>query len=448
MPAFYPGVYNEGSYDKSITKARKDLEQDYPGCFVFIHSRESGKVKVIRKEPPSGQTNIVAGRFEIKAHTLFGRTFGYDYYVLAEGLLSYDGNTDPAYSTVSDGTVADMQVAIFPSGFPEPGMPPSPPQVFQMAYYSMTRRDGHPNRFRRTLFVDPTNWMGDSRIDGRRYLSEFTLPGTHNSHATGNNVPFPTNLPGIKGWVTCQSWGVRKQLELGVRFVDLRVGTGMKMVHGRSDLTGTLWDVMNELTGFLRDHPSETVTVSIKWDEESFRGTQVPEPASFGPDMEKMTRERGSWYTGTTIPTLDEVRGKMILLRRFGNSNLGLELGNQFKGPSSGPAPPGLDPKEQQWFGNKQELDWVKTTPNNRDTIWMTWLSSFNTGKNLNPWDFASYTNPMLQQYLEETNVPRAEKLGLVVVDFLDGLYTPGSGGRGRDSACFLSEKLILTNFD
>jgi hypothetical protein len=42
--------------------------------------------------------------------------------------------------------------------------------------------------------------------------------------------------------------------------------------------------------------------------------------------------------------------------------------------------------------------------------------------------------------------VPRAEKLGLVVVDFLDGLYTPG--GHGKDSASFLAEKLILTNFD
>jgi 1-phosphatidylinositol phosphodiesterase len=292
--------------------------------------------------------------------------------------------------------------------------------------------------------------MGDSRIDGKRFLSEFTLPGTHNSHATANNVPFLTSLPYIRGWVICQTWGVRKQLEVGVRFVDLRVGTGMKMVHGRSGLTGDLWGVLDELTGFLRDHPSETVIVSIKWDEESLiSGAGVPEPSSFGPEMEKMTRERGSWYTGTTIPTLDEVRGKMVLLRRFGNSNLGLGLGNQVKddsSPSPGPAPPGLSPQEQHWFGNRHRLDWVKTTPNTRDNIWMTWLSAYDTGKKLNPWDFASRENPMLEQYLEETNAPRAEKLGLVVVDFLDGLYTPG--GHGRDSASFLAEKLILTNFD
>lgn len=99
---------------------------------------------------------------------------------------------------------------------PEPGM--SLPRLF--TYFSIVRRDGSPqvhhlypcytellifrprNRFRRTLFVDPANWMGDSRIDGKRFLSEFALPGTHNSHASGDNVPFPTNLPGMKGWVT------------------------------------------------------------------------------------------------------------------------------------------------------------------------------------------------------------------------------------------------------
>ncbi|KAF7347074.1 PLC-like phosphodiesterase [Mycena venus] len=394
--SFDPGrVYDEGSCDKAIRKARAHLENDYPGCFVLIHSRKSGKVRVIRKDPPFGQTNIVAGRLEIKAHTLFGRTFGYDYYVLAEGFLSYEGNTGPAYLAVSEGTMADVQV--------------------QTAYLTMARRDGHPNRFRRTLFVDPANWMGDSRIDGTRFLSEFTLPGTHDSHATGGNVPIlMASIPRMKGWVTCQSWGVRKQLELGVRFVDLRVGTGMKMVHGRSDLTRDLWGVMDELTGFLRDHPSETVIVSVKWSERRLWGNSTAVGT----------------LVHTTIPTLDEVRGKMILLRRFANSNLGLELGNQVQdgGAPSPSLPPGLNDKEQHWFMNRNRL------------------SSYDWGKGLNPWDFASYENPMLQQYLEEINVPRAEKLGLVIFDFLDGLYTPF--GWGKDSACFLSEKLILTNFD
>ncbi|KAJ7907098.1 hypothetical protein B0H13DRAFT_2332712 [Mycena leptocephala] len=175
MPAFDPArIYDDESYDKAIARARDDLEKDYPGCSVFIHSGENGK---------------------IKSHALFGSTFGYDYYVLAEGLLSYEG-TDPAYSTVSGGTMVDVQTFILIP--PEPGM--SLPRLF--TYFSIVRRDGSPNRFRRTLFVDPANWMGDSRIDGKHFLSEFALPGTHNSHASGDNVPFPTNLPGMKGWVT------------------------------------------------------------------------------------------------------------------------------------------------------------------------------------------------------------------------------------------------------
>ncbi|KAJ7506858.1 hypothetical protein B0H11DRAFT_2272104 [Mycena galericulata] len=160
MPAFDPGrVYDEGSYIKAIIKAKADIEQDYPGCYVLIRSRQS--------------TNIVADRFEIKARTWFGRTFGYDYYVLAEGLLLYDAR-------------------LIRRSLTEPWLICTTTAWFDVM-------DTHRNRFGRTLFVAPANWMGDSRIDCRRFLSEFTLPGTHNSHATGDNVPFPTNIPGIKG---------------------------------------------------------------------------------------------------------------------------------------------------------------------------------------------------------------------------------------------------------
>lgn len=288
--------------------------------------------------------------------------------------------------------------------------------------------------------------MGDARINGKQLLSAFTIPGTHNSHATSTNIPFPTNLPIIRDWVICQAWGVRKQLDVGVRFVDLRVGTGFKMVHGRSDLNGTLWNVIDEINGFLHDHPSETVVVSIKWDEETLGGTVIPEPSTFGPDMDKMTRERGSWYTGTTIPTLDDVRGKTVLVRRFGNSSLGLELDHQIRNAQGGPPQPGLEPREQLWAMARPGLEWVKAQPTTNDTIWLTWFSGYDTDKSLKPWDFAWFENEQLVKYLDEKSAPRAEKLGLVIVDFVDQLYTPS--GRARDSASLLVEKLLITNFD
>lgn len=95
MPAFDPHrVYDEGDYDKSIIKARKDLEQDYPGAYVFIHSREDGKVNIIRGASPYSEAAVVSGRFEIKSYKLFGSTFGYNYFVLSEGLLTHDGRTE------------------------------------------------------------------------------------------------------------------------------------------------------------------------------------------------------------------------------------------------------------------------------------------------------------------------------------------------------------------
>lgn len=67
MPAFDPArIYDDESYDKAIAKARDDLEKDYPGCSVFIHSGENGKVKVIRSDPR--RTLLLAGSRSSRTH--------------------------------------------------------------------------------------------------------------------------------------------------------------------------------------------------------------------------------------------------------------------------------------------------------------------------------------------------------------------------------------------
>jgi hypothetical protein len=136
MPEFDPGrLYDGKSYEKAIIKAREDLEKDYPGCSVFIHYRQGGKVKVIRQDPR------VSGRFEIKAHTCslermdttttfwpkdFSRMMAAPSkpftLLLLDPLLKHIPRPD--HSTVSNGTVVD---------------------TFQnTTYFSMARRDGNP----------------------------------------------------------------------------------------------------------------------------------------------------------------------------------------------------------------------------------------------------------------------------------------------------------------
>lgn len=88
MPAFDPAkYYDRGNYSTSIEEARRDLEADYPGCYVLIYQSETGKVEVIRE---SGK---VHGHFELKALEWFARTRGYEFYVFMQGAIAYDGHT-------------------------------------------------------------------------------------------------------------------------------------------------------------------------------------------------------------------------------------------------------------------------------------------------------------------------------------------------------------------
>ena len=83
---------------------------------------------------------------------------------------------------------------------------------------ALYRNSGNPEKTAPPPFPDPEsfathNWM--EKLPGSKKLSEFNIPGTHNTMAY--------SYSGIQaGWVNCQSLDLKKQLEVGIRFLDIR----------------------------------------------------------------------------------------------------------------------------------------------------------------------------------------------------------------------------------
>lgn len=98
------------------------------------------------------------------------------------------------------------------------------------------------------------------------------IPGTHNS-ATHKAKNALLALPWI--WAQCQNIGIRQQLLLGIRVLDLRVTFLHELVVKRDETlrishsymtNQTLASVINDCVTFLNENPSEFVIVRFKRD--------------------------------------------------------------------------------------------------------------------------------------------------------------------------------------
>jgi 1-phosphatidylinositol phosphodiesterase len=146
-------------------------------------------------------------------------------------------------------------------------------------------------------------------------LPMLSIPGTHNSPTCY------TALPSVR----CQAVGVKEQLNNGVRFMDVRVSVQpggddtLTLCHSVFPiaLTGAKYfkDMMDVVYQFLESNPSETIIMSIKR-EGTGKGTDQ--------DLSKylkhsyIDKDGKRWYTDPKIPALGQVRGRVVLMRRFG----------------------------------------------------------------------------------------------------------------------------------
>ncbi|KAE8396511.1 PLC-like phosphodiesterase [Aspergillus alliaceus] len=157
-------------------------------------------------------------------------------------------------------------------------------------------------------------WMGELKDD--TLLSSLSIPGTHNSPTC--HVAPPS--------VRCQAVSPREQLQNGVRFFDIRVQPQypedadkdeLILVHSvfPISLTGNKYfrDLMRDVNEFLDQNPSETLIISLKREGPGEHTDQQLSRIL----SDHYARPDSRWYTNPKIPTLGEVRGKVVLLRRF-----------------------------------------------------------------------------------------------------------------------------------
>ncbi|KAG7881607.1 hypothetical protein KL937_001230 [Ogataea polymorpha] len=173
-----------------------------------------------------------------------------------------------------------------------------------------------------TKMVDYANWLKSVSDDTN--IGRLSIPGTHNSAACH------TALPSVQ----CQGASVTKQLEHGVRFLDVRLSRNFITTHNddehRNDLivihgnfpvkllgSVKFSELLDEVYKFVDKHPSEFVILSIKqegtgtWDNQNDEFTNVINDRF-------ISKNRDKWYLRSELPTLRDCRGKIVLFRRFG----------------------------------------------------------------------------------------------------------------------------------
>jgi 1-phosphatidylinositol phosphodiesterase len=152
------------------------------------------------------------------------------------------------------------------------------------------------------------NWM--SFIPDSTKLSKLAIPGTHDSAAYKF---FPKSVLAMT-----QLKNIKDQLKLGIRFLDIRgrqINNNIYMYHWVFDLEQNLDSVLKTCYKFLDENPSETIIFCIQ-DEES-KAKQNTE--SYYTTLKRIYHAQNptKWFIDDKIPKLSEVRGKIVLLRKF-----------------------------------------------------------------------------------------------------------------------------------
>ncbi|KAF2002793.1 1-phosphatidylinositol phosphodiesterase precursor [Amniculicola lignicola CBS 123094] len=162
---------------------------------------------------------------------------------------------------------------------------------------------------------DLATWM--KALSSTLPLSAISIPGTHNSHTHYHALPS----------VRCQMVPVQTQLENGIRFLDIRVQPShaedaskkeLYLVHGAFpvSLTGTkyLEPMLKTCYEFLEKHPTETILVSLKREGV---GSSTDELLSQILEQHYFAPNKSIWHTSPRLPYLGDVRGKLVLVRRY-----------------------------------------------------------------------------------------------------------------------------------
>ena len=191
------------------------------------------------------------------------------------------------------------------------------PWELELVGYSMDKTNATVSSIDWTTYssyVDGPCWM--KYVDNNKFLDELSIPGTHDSGTCSvDNDTEPQSSQ-----AKCQQDYIPTQLLEGVRYFDIRLGKGENpgIDHGACYLLKKdgnfmhLSDVIGYFNTFLSENPTEALIMLVSRGNDE--ATDESLTTAFANVMDK---NPNLFYTSSRIPTLGEVRGKIVLLRRF-----------------------------------------------------------------------------------------------------------------------------------
>lgn len=163
--------------------------------------------------------------------------------------------------------------------------------------------------------VSGAEWMAN--IDGSKKITEINIPGTHDSG---------TKKVSMATYSQCQDKSITEQLELGIRFLDIRMEAEdsgkLYLVHGTTDCESNsggklyLEEVLTDCYSFLDAHPTETIVMSMKKDDGKQADSVIQQNIHAYID-----KNPNYWYLQNGKPVLNDARGKIVLARRYHDEN-------------------------------------------------------------------------------------------------------------------------------
>ena len=228
------------------------------------------------------------------------------------------------------------------------------------------------------------NWM--SSIADNTELKDINIPGSHDTMAL-------YSIADLAG--KCQSLSLSDQLNLGIRFLDIRLQlyeNELRAVHGIVDEKASFKEIIITIQSFLERNSSEFIIMSIKNEADPVKST-----ISFEDALKKHVTPY--WLTGDTMPDklTSDIRGKVILLSRYENSTIGVPAYNGWQDNASFTLPNGIYVQDEY---KVKDISSKKTSIENcftHDGLKINFLSGYKTNgfppsyapsvaNEINPW--------------------------------------------------------------
>lgn len=166
------------------------------------------------------------------------------------------------------------------------------------------------------------NWI--TPLDGNIYVSQMSIPGAHDA-ATGEEMA--TIIGDL--FAATQEQTLQKQWDLGVRAFDLRpaiydaiIGSTNELwlYHGMTRVSISWATAMNTIKSNLTDNPGEFAIVLFRHEDEGTLGKNT-NTTDFNTYMTNYINANKEWIVDWKPDlTIDECRGKIILISRFTGS--------------------------------------------------------------------------------------------------------------------------------